>query len=84
MSPFGIKLDNYIYEIHPEYYLIDRPNNICYISIEKTRMSDDQSSEKYRLGTNFLKNFYTILNYEEDLIGFSVNKSVNNNQVKIY
>ncbi len=77
MKPFGLKLYNHIYEIFPEYYLIDKPDNKCLISIEKSRMPDGESSDLYRLGTNFLKYFYTILNYDEDLIGFYVNRSVN-------
>jgi hypothetical protein len=58
-----IKPRGYLYHLDGQY--LD-----CFIGIE----SIPDSTNQYRLGTVFLRNFYTGLDYDENLIMIGVNK----------
>lgn len=45
-------------------------NKECFIGIE----SISDNSNQYRLGTIFLRNFYTALDYEKNVIQLGINK----------
>jgi hypothetical protein len=58
--------------IRPRGYLyhIDGDNRKCFIGIQ----SIPDSANQYRLGTIFLQNFYTALDFDNNMILLGVNK----------
>ena len=57
--------------IKPKGYLYEKPNDSddCYIGLQA--IPDD--ANQYRLGTIFLRNFYTALDFDNNLIMIGVN-----------
>lgn len=51
-------------------YQLDENQGYCQVGIAADKNSD---SNEYRLGTIFLRNFYTSLDYDADLIAIGVN-----------
>lgn len=60
--------------ITPQGYLynLEGREKDCFIGISQI----PDSSNQYRLGTIFLRNFYTALDYDENLIIMGVNKNI--------
>jgi len=59
-------------ELQPRGYMYSLDGDVtkCFIGIEKI----PDSANQYRLGTIFLRNFYTGLDYDNNLILMGVNK----------
>ena len=74
LKPISFKLQNTTITIPPAGYLTsDTGQNIdCLIGISEI---PDQSNQ-YRLGTIFLRNFYTAFDYDKDLIMLGVHKNI--------
>lgn len=72
LKPISFKLENTTIMIQPRGYTyqLDPDQGYCQIGIQPT----PGESNEYRLGTIFLRNFYTVLDYDNDLIAIGVNK----------
>lgn len=60
--------------INPPGYLydLDGRSDECFIGISEI----PESANQYRLGTIFLRNFYTALDFDENLIAVGINKNI--------
>ena len=74
LKPISFKLQNTAMTITPQGYLynLQGSEKDCFIGISEI----PDKSNQYRLGTIFLRNFYTALDYDENLIIMGVNKNI--------
>lgn len=72
LKPISFKLENTSIVIEPRGYTyqLDPRQGYCQIGLQPT----PGESNEYRLGTIFLRNFYTALDYDSDLIVIGVNR----------
>ena len=71
LKPIEFALQNTKIVIQPRGYLYHlQGQSDCFIGIEAI----PDSTNQYRLGTVFLRNFYTALDYDQNLIIIGVNK----------
>lgn len=69
LEPLAFLLGRGEFKIEPQGYLIDLPGGDCQVAIEKVDANQHWwNDDDIRLGTVFLQNFYTILNYDENSI----------------
>lgn len=74
LKPIEFKLEKTVIKINPSGYTFqeyDKTQGFCQIGLHT---NGEVNSNQYRLGTVFLKNFYTGLDYDRDLIVIGVNK----------
>lgn len=72
MKPIKFKIENTTIVINPRGYTYrsDENQRFCQIGIQP--LLGDRN--EYRLGTIFLQNFYTSLDYDKDLIAIGLNQ----------
>ena len=72
LEPIQFKLEETEIMINPRGYTyqMDPDQNFCQIGLQGIPGDNNE----YRLGTIFLRNFYTSLDYDRDLIAVGVNK----------
>lgn len=72
LKPIEFKLENTTIVIQPRGYTyqLDKGQHYCQIGIHSLQ----GVKSEYRLGTIFLRNFYTSLDYDKDLIAIGVNR----------
>ena len=74
MKPIEFKLERTVIKINPSGYTYqeyDKNQGFCQVGLHTV---PDPNINEYRLGTVFLRNFYTALDYDRDLIVIGVNK----------
>ena len=72
LKPISFKIENTVITIEPQGYTyqLDKHQGYCQIGLQSLH----GESSKYMLGTVFLRNFCTVLDYDDDLIAIGVNK----------
>lgn len=72
LKPLTIRLNNQDFIIPPEGYLIDNKlNHQCEVAV--SYISD--ANQFYILGDTFLRNFYTVLNFDDYTVAFAVSSN---------
>lgn len=72
LQPLTIRLNNNNFIIPPEGYLLeDKFEHRCVIAV--SYISD--ATELYILGDTFLRNFYTVLNFDDYTVAFAVSSN---------
>ena len=82
LSPFSLKVQDKHMSINPTGYLYTVQNSrYCYVGIQQN--SEDNQTQ-ITLGQIFLRNFYTVLDYKNNLILAGVNaNSINDSSMDI-
>ena len=72
LKPISFKIESTTITIEPRGYTyqLDKNQGYCQIGLQSIHGETSQ----YILGTVFLRNFYTVLDYDNDLIAIGVNK----------
>lgn len=70
LSEFDFHIQNTKITIHPRGYLFTSDDGHCHVGIE----SIPDELNQFRLGTIFLRNFYTVFDYQYNLLMLGLNK----------
>ena len=61
-----------MYEIPPSQYVFESNPNKCFLKIHKNNLPD-QNENLFLMGDLFLKHFYSVFDFDHDMIGLGIN-----------
>ena len=72
LSPIGLQMNDYLFEMSPETYLVEAAPGWCMVMIEGNFMPAPYD-QMYIAGDTFLAHFYSMYNFDENTISIGIN-----------
>jgi hypothetical protein len=80
LQPVGFQLSGMVYEIPASQYLFASNPSKCFLKIHKNNLPD-QNSNLFLMGGLFLKHFYSVFDFDNDLIGLGIDVNFQDSRV---
>jgi hypothetical protein len=72
-----------VYEIPSSQYTFESNPNKCFLKIHKNNLPD-QNANLFLMGDLFLKHFYSVFDFDNDMIGLGINVNLVESGVHMY